>query len=548
MKNRLIKLRIGLLKNSPGSDLSNNVFSLEGPVQTTLCQQNLRESDFTNQLRSIFPELGENKNVGAYLTNGTKKTVPHLANKMTLNELYQAFKSQEQKEFDFYLQREHGDTSDTLTNTTLLLDERPTSYGLEGEIQLETEGTSNLIDEMDNMAGTMESAAQIGDNEDGDDDDDDNWTAAQKNEDKEHSAASKSEINIRRDTGQQRLHCYSCQVCGYLFKSSLVLIKHALSHLDNPKCMCGVCGQQLESSEDLKAHLESHQKLRQCETCGQYFVRLKSLQKHVDTHRIDQTEFNCLICHKVFASNKLLNKHELLHKNNKPYKCDICPRSFNYKTALEVHYRKHTGEKPYCCDVCGKSLTTYRSLSQHKLIHFGEKNYSCHQCGKLFYSVGFLKRHEKTHTVREKKHLCDLCSKTFLTKRELDIHLNVHSNLHIVKCPFCDKLLKGNLDIHMRVHTGEKPFSCKECGKKFAHQSHLKTHMLVIHLGVKSLSCTVCGYKCARKHYLDSHMRTHTGHKPYKCTLCDQAFTQSHCLKTHMKRHQREDLSLGVKV
>lgn len=60
---------------------------------------------------------------------------------------------------------------------------------------------------------------------------------------------------------------------------------------------------------------------------------------------------------------------------------------------------------------------TKSSLRAHQLIHIGEKKHLCNYCGSSFLSKGQLKVHERSHT-GEKPFSCEVCMKYTQNKKK----------------------------------------------------------------------------------------------------------------------------------
>ncbi|XP_030018246.1 zinc finger and BTB domain-containing protein 24-like [Sphaeramia orbicularis] len=206
------------------------------------------------------------------------------------------------------------------------------------------------------------------------------------------------EMGQTSDMDTQSLVGLSCKVCGILHRKKSLLTKHALSHIDDPRTMCGVCGLYFPSAETLRTHLLGHQTIHICDTCGKSFVTINGLQKHSISHTA-QRPHTCYICHKTFALESVMKTHLRFHDKHKPARCKFCHKAFTTQSQLKSHSMVHTSERPYMCIVCGRALKSVNSLAAHIRIHtrHGMVDKTCKVCSMKFYSLEHLNTHMKTH-------------------------------------------------------------------------------------------------------------------------------------------------------
>ncbi|KAM9425634.1 uncharacterized protein KZ484_011522 [Pholidichthys leucotaenia] len=101
---------------------------------------------------------------------------------------------------------------------------------------------------------------------------------------------------------------FVCKICRMLRGSRKMLIKHAWRHVDAPEQMCGVCGERCESADELRNHLQTHQRTHRCDICGKSFLSIAGLQGHIARHT-GKTPYKCDICGKAFIMMSLLRNH-----------------------------------------------------------------------------------------------------------------------------------------------------------------------------------------------------------------------------------------------
>ncbi|KAL3281107.1 hypothetical protein HHI36_004330 [Cryptolaemus montrouzieri] len=236
-----------------------------------------------------------------------------------------------------------------------------------------------------------------------------------------------------------------CDICNFTFTDRTILELHEkLLHHSNPdkntgasSFHCHLCSKTFKMRGSLIVHLRvahygfssDNSKLRKTPNIS------SQVYKNVEEGSWE---------HSNFSLPKVID--------NKQWECDVCSKMFTTKYFLKKHKRLHTGEMPYTCTQCNKSFTFQQSYHKHMLYHSSEKPHTCNECGRSFKELSTLQNHIRIHS-GERPFACETCGKRF---RQRVSYL-----------------------VHRRIHTGVMPYDCKTCGKKFRYKVSQRSHKCV---------------------------------------------------------------------
>ncbi|KAL6447636.1 hypothetical protein ACFW04_000073 [Cataglyphis niger] len=310
--------------------------------------------------------------------------------------------------------------------------------------------------------------------------------------------------------------------------------------------------------------------------------------------------YHCKLCGVFFASQSLLDNHEIEHKGKRKNTCAQCGRVFRTGVSLRKHMKMHSvrksgrkgnstvagrtaslkkvkkekSELEFVCKTCNK-VFRHKSNYQKHLLRHTVGDLPCKHCPKKFRLFRDLTRHEKTHFLPS--YMCKECDYETTVLAALSIHMTRHMDKADLpfKCNECDKRFRKKLDLqeHYNIHSGEKPFVCQLCNNAFYLRRQLSAHCRRTHPELKankvtSTACDICGRVLATKRslfrhkeshnptklylcdycgkslssaeHLKKHRRIHTGEKPYVCDICGKGFTDSENLRMHRRVHTGE--------
>ncbi|KAA3678444.1 uncharacterized protein DEA37_0010336 [Paragonimus westermani] len=199
---------------------------------------------------------------------------------------------------------------------------------------------------------------------------------------------------------------------------------------------------------------------------------------------------------------------------------------------------KDDAHRPFLCG-CGKSYTRSQHLRRHQStcteparsssLRFErpedippspKRLYSCAQCDAGPFRKKKMVWAHVAMVHRERKHVCDQCSRAFPTKSKLVRHSTKH---HGFTCPHC---LPSSGVSHSSID--DLPLSCQ---RKFDNFISLRRHIASVH-PKPVLTCTICGMRFSRPSALREHELTHTPGNPtvrrlFVCPLCTTPDGQS---------------------
>ncbi|KAH8267342.1 hypothetical protein KR018_011798, partial [Drosophila ironensis] len=191
---------------------------------------------------------------------------------------------------------------------------------------------------------------------------------------------------------------------------------HQSAPPDLPQLDCNQCGLEFRTVAQLHTHYRSHlpakdKRDNSCPHCDRKFTTPGTLKRHVEGVHKQIKPYACDLCGKGFKYITGLKDHKLVHTDDCPFECPVCQRRFKNKARLKIHSDTHSANI-YECGECGLKLKTRRTLNKHKLVHSDERQYKCDVCGSTFKRSKTLKSHLILHTgIRPYK--CNFCGRDF---------------------------------------------------------------------------------------------------------------------------------------
>lgn len=136
------------------------------------------------------------------------------------------------------------------------------------------------------------------------------------------------------------------------------------------------------------SHVRDDQK-KSCKMCGKKFRKQEALEMHIKIDHAGYKPHRCPhpTCEKTFRLKDKLKLHLMvMHEKKRPHPCAKCEKSYRTKYHLKIHdvsqHQQQGGDASIGCSQCKRKFFTRQALEKHVLIHDQEKPYICDACGK----------------------------------------------------------------------------------------------------------------------------------------------------------------------
>uniref|UniRef100_A0AAG5DYP6 Protein krueppel n=1 Tax=Anopheles atroparvus TaxID=41427 RepID=A0AAG5DYP6_ANOAO len=305
-------------------------------------------------------------------------------------------------------------------------------------------------------------------------------------------------------------HCDQCSTIDHPYDVGTIvcLNNHLESHTFN--FVCNQCPLRYRTFATWREHIaavHSGPHSLTCSLCGKHFTVPRNFIKHMRAHRNkDLQRYKCATCAKVFQTNTVLKRHQLVHLSDSPFKCPHCARGFNNDWNFKAHLRRHKQQgRVYRCQRCDVEFANFLDWRHHMKEHFPED--------QRYWTLQDVLP-ESLHDGTEYPKGCPEPGCTYMA-----------TTLRLMW-------------VHYRGHF--KAFQCEHCPQKFATPRYLRQHIELVHRGLRPHECTKCGKRFGYRHKLVEHLNMHDGVRNLKCKYCEKRFTHSSVLSAHERKHTDE--------
>lgn len=294
---------------------------------------------------------------------------------------------------------------------------------------------------------------------------------------------------------------------------------------------CVICRQIQKDPARLEVHFKSHDLSEiqrfSCHLCELKFLKFSSLEKHLRNVHMEKNLGDCNKSSYELRSfrqevRNLLDGIIKEEEENLEFNCD----DNSQDDAIEVD----------------KNVDPFDNKSKTKPKK-KKKIYKCaiEGCSKTFRHLTSFKMHGRCIHSNERSFTCEICSKSFKTRSNLNVHIKMHNNQRDHHCTICTQsfFTTSHLKAHVKIHLKDESYKCElpECGKTFIHLSSYKKHQ-AFHSGIKNHQCAVCLRNFSQVCHLREHLKIHSNERNHVCGQCNKAFRRPDTLRIHLKTHE----------
>ena len=210
--------------------------------------------------------------------------------------------------------------------------------------------------------------------------------------------------------------------------------------------------------------------------------------------------------------------------------CAVCQKVYPTEISLHVHYKVahasggdgNTSSKPPSsdlnCDLCSYTTRLPSRLRHHiRHAHVDNGPFQCGVCSKeIFGGRRVFQRHLQLHARDHRDHVCDYCSKEFVSADRLGAHVR---GVHMARTHQCDK-----------------------CPKLFGTKFGLRRHVAAVH---EAAALDKKAYECKKYSTVNSFL-LHESSLNCIFTRCDYSTSFLSNLTAHVRRvHKIEGFTAG---
>ncbi|XP_062540301.1 zinc finger protein ZFP2-like [Armigeres subalbatus] len=329
------------------------------------------------------------------------------------------------------------------------------------------------------------------------------------------------DLTTRKQKRKRIYHRYNRNPEDYSVLDEMEQKMFTTLELDEGDFLCCACYKIFPTEDELKDHCEEHSKKSRlnimrphiCDICFKRYTTAQGLALHVKQSRNARKVYECIRCKSRFLNSKTRREHA----HNHPQK-EVMQSVVIAPIRIQPSHRKG---RICCAQGCNESFPTDEELIEHAV--------EAHRLNRVAATLP---------EYQNRPFECPVCYKRFYDQTSMISHQKRKYKTPLRQCSICGAKVHGAVALasHERMHTGIKPFPCDSCSKTFASTALLKAHSLV-HRKDKLFICLVCGKGFNRKATLQKHELIHSNLSVFECEVCAKPFRTKPRLELHMRTH-----------